>query len=249
MLTVGTEKVNVPEVDQWCFGIRVNRGWVTGQQMKITPIIFLLLSLSAPSLQADTHPPFVGQDFRGVVCAGFSGGYGPFDYTQRGRYAEQLRTVKSHHFNSNVESLTRGQTTMLPYGDLAYTLRAWPNHHRALNSISRYQLKANRKNQALEIPAECWFQRAILYSPKDATTYMLYGIYLQKAGKAAMAKEQYQAALAIDPDNIEANYNYGLLLVTLKEYEAARKHAKNAYDAGFPLPGLRNQLTRAGQWP
>jgi tetratricopeptide (TPR) repeat protein len=217
--------------------------------MKITRLILSITLLAAPSLQADTHPPFVGQDLRGVSCAGFSGGYGPYDYTLRGGYAEQLLTVESHHFNRDVESLTRGQTTMLPYGDLAYTLRAWPNHHRALNSMSRYQLQMSRKGQAIEIPAECWFQRAIRYSPKDATTYMLYGMYLQKAGKLDMARDQYQAALTINPNSADANYNYGLLLVTLKEYEAAKKHAKKAYDAGFPLPGLRNQLTRAGQWP
>ena len=217
--------------------------------MKIALVILLLLSVPVSKLQADNHPPFVGRDLRGIACAGFSGGYGPYDYTLRGSYAEQLRVVESHHFTRNVESLKRGSTTILPYGDLAYTLRAWPNHHRALYSISRYQLRLNRKNETIPIPAECWFQRAVLYSPKDATAYMLFGMYLQKAGRVEMAQEKYQAALDIDPDNIKAHYNYGLFLVSQERYEEAKHHAKRAYDAGFPLPGLRNQLTQAGKWP
>tara|TARA_R100000005_G_scaffold87841_1_gene57276 strand:- start:1682 stop:2338 length:657 start_codon:yes stop_codon:yes gene_type:complete len=218
--------------------------------MKKASATFLILLLASAGVQSETHPPFVGEDLSGVSCTGFSGGgYGPYDYMLRGRYSEQLRTVETYHFTTEVESLTRGKSTMSPYGDLAYTLRAWPNHHRALNSMSRYQFQVNRKRQGSEIPAECWFQRAIHYSPNDATTMMLYGMYLHRAGKLAMAKSQYKAALAIDSENIEANYNYGLLLVKLKEYSAAKRHAKKAYDAGFPLPGLRNQLAKVGQWP
>jgi hypothetical protein len=46
----------------------------------------------------------------------------------------------------------------------------------------------------------------------------------------------------------ELHYNYGLLLTQLKDYEKARKHAKKAYDGGYPLPGLKNQLKAANQW-
>jgi hypothetical protein len=36
--------------------------------------------------------------------------------------------------------------------------------------------------------------------------------------------------------------------VKKKDYEQARTHARKAYDQGFPLPGLRNQLIQAGKW-
>ncbi|WP_146003606.1 hypothetical protein [Kineobactrum sediminis] len=138
---------------------------------------------------------------------------------------------------------------MLPYGDLAYTLGAWPNHHRALNAISRYQMVSSRKGEQLRIPAECWFQRAIQFSPRDATTRMLYAMHLQKVGKLEAARAIYVEALELDSRNIQLHYNYGLLLAAMKNYPEARRHAKIAYDAEFPLPGLRNQLSRAGHWP
>ncbi len=130
----------------------------------ILGVFAVLISVSG---HGDSHPPFTGQDLAGRPCAGFSGGYGPYDYTQRHAYSKQLRRVEKHHFTSDVEFLKRGSTTMLPYGDLAYTLRAWPNHHRALNAISRYQLRMKRKNKSIDIPAECWFKRAISYTRRD----------------------------------------------------------------------------------
>jgi hypothetical protein len=50
------------------------------------------------------------------------------------------------------------------------------------------------------------------------------------------------------PDSAEAHYNLGLLYVRSGEYAEARTHAGRAYALGYPLPGLRDQLDRAGQW-
>jgi hypothetical protein len=50
------------------------------------------------------------------------------------------------------------------------------------------------------------------------------------------------------PDSPEVHYNLGLVYVKEKNYEAARREAKNAYARGYPLKGLRDQLTRAGEW-
>jgi hypothetical protein len=36
--------------------------------------------------------------------------------------------------------------------------------------------------------------------------------------------------------------------VQRKNYEEARNYAKKAYELGFPLPGLKNQLIQAGKW-
>jgi hypothetical protein len=33
-----------------------------------------------------------------------------------------------------------------------------------------------------------------------------------------------------------------------KDYELAKTYAKKAYELGFPLPGLKNQLIKAGKW-
>jgi hypothetical protein len=33
-----------------------------------------------------------------------------------------------------------------------------------------------------------------------------------------------------------------------KDYDLAKTHAKKAYELGFPLPGLKNQLIKVGKW-
>ena len=50
------------------------------------------------------------------------------------------------------------------------------------------------------------------------------------------------------PGNANLAYNIGLLQVDLKRYDAALEHAHSAYLGGFPLPGLRDKLKRAGAW-
>jgi Tfp pilus assembly protein PilF len=43
------------------------------------------------------------------------------------------------------------------------------------------------------------------------------------------------------------NYDYGLLLIDMREYAQAKEHAVKAYAPGYPLPGLRKKLAQPGQ--
>jgi len=36
------------------------------------------------------------------------------------------------------------------------------------------------------------------------------------------------------------------VLMDLKDFPAAQDHARRAYELGYPLPGLRDRLARAG---
>lgn len=212
-------------------------------------VVFFILILIIQTANAAQNPPFIGDDLSGKPCVGSSGVYGPFDYTTKHKHTKELFLVESAHFTTEVESLVRGNTTTLPYGDIAYTLRAWPNHHRALNAISRYNLRLKRQKKTIKIPAECWFKRAISFSPSDATIYMLFGIYLHNSAKHKMAENNYNISLQLNPDNIQTHYNLGLLLVDRKRYVEAKKHAQFVYGNNYPLPGLKNKLADAGYWP
>jgi hypothetical protein len=44
------------------------------------------------------------------------------------------------------------------------------------------------------------------------------------------------------------HYNLGLLYVDQMQYDLAREQAKQAYELGYPLNGLRARLERAGRW-
>jgi tetratricopeptide (TPR) repeat protein len=175
--------------------------------------------------------------------------FGPYDYLLRYHFPKELKVVEKYHFAPSVEQLIEGQTTTSPMGDISYTLTAWPNHHRALYSAIRDRLnnwKSPKKSRFTE--AECFLQRAIHFSPKDGTTYMLYGILLHQTGHKSAALENYRKALAIQPQNAQTKYNLALLLVDQKEYVEAKEYAVELYSKGYPLPGLKDNLKSAGQW-
>lgn len=210
----------------------------------------LLIASSTLSLAQTIPAPWVGDTFQGAPCRGAGAAFGPFDYTRRHSIpAIKLSVVEKHHFNSVVESLAGGMTSKGPYGDLNYTLRAWPNHPRALNSMSIFHFREKRMGRKLRPPPECWFKRALSFSPKDATAHTLYGIYLHKSKKYKAAEKIYLKSLELDPDSTYANYNYGLFLVERKKYKKAKQHAKKVYARSFPLLGLKNKLKKAGHWP
>lgn len=217
------------------------------------PLITLVLGTTS---YAAGHAPWPGQSFDGSPCSGHTETYGPYDYLYRHEQATgspriakgSLRVVEKYHFNSSVESLTRGMTTVSPLGDLSYTLHAWPNHHRALNTAIKARLQTWPKYNRKYPTAECYLQRAIKFSPKDGITHMLYGMLLQRTGKKDKAVTSYKKAIQLLPHNMQIKYNYALLLVDLKKYKEAKAIASKVYQQGFPLPGLRNKLKRAGKW-
>lgn len=75
-------------------------------------------------------------------------------------------------------------------------------------------------------------------------------------GKALVYRDQkrYREARAVleegdartDGGSAEINYFLGLVLFDLKDYATAREYARKAYSLGYPLPGLRDKLARAG---
>jgi tetratricopeptide (TPR) repeat protein len=207
-------------------------------------LLFYSASADATSGQ---RAPWIGNDLNGRQCQGKGQGFGPFDYTStEGR--KNLNIVEIHHFTNKVEALKSGESSYID-GDLDYTLRAFPNHHRALNAMMRYQEyqeQAQKKLQS-DIPQmECYLQRATHFAPHDPIPFMLYGIYLHKHGHLQQALNQYRQAEKIQPNHPELLYNLGLLLIDLKKPEQAREYARKAYSAGHPLIGLKNKLKQLG---
>jgi len=213
---------------------------------------YILLCISSVSIANPIgHAPWVGDNLNNAPCNGRIEGFGPFDYLSRHTLPQQLNIVEKYHFNSNVEQLIKGQSTTSALADIDYTLRAWPNHHRALYSLVRHRSNEwnTKKLQSKQYtPAECYLQRAIKFSPKDGTSRMLYAMLLHQTGHKEHALEQYMEALKVEPNNTQVKYNLGLLLVELKEYSKANQYAQELYSRGYPLPGLKNKLKDANSW-
>jgi len=185
-----------------------------------------------------------------VECGSLANNYGPFDYANPKHRAENLRVVEVAHFTVNVERLVSGSSGTLE-GDLDYTLRAFPNHHRALVSFSNLERIKKRTNPHYKpryYSVDCYFLRAIANAPEDSVVYLLYGIYNARLNLSKKSEKNYLKSIAINNNSPTAHYNLGLLYYKLDRYDESLVHAKIAYEHNYPLPALRRKLEKSGHW-
>lgn len=205
----------------------------------------LVLALAMSCTSAVVHAEI---DMAGCLPLQRGGEY-PFDYNDPDKRARFLHTVESIHFTRPVESLVHGATASHPFHDIAYTLNQIPNHPRALQALLRLAAREKTGNiQGSSTSVECFIKRAIEFAPNDLVPQMTLAQYYAAQGKQEAALNLLLAAEKQAPGNANLAYNIGLLQVDLKRYDAALEHAHSAYLGGFPLPGLRDKLKRAGAW-
>jgi tetratricopeptide (TPR) repeat protein len=210
------------------FAIALLFGWQTGR--------------TQDSQSQDSRPQEVRTD-----CGPIENHYGPYDYNDPADRGERLTVVERFHFTSSVEGLSAGASGTVP-ADLDYTLKAFPNHARALWAMARYQLQQPWRLGDRHLSAECYFDRALRWRRSDATVWMINGLYLARRGDKAGALERYATALKLAPNDGEIHYNAALLYLDMNKLEQARPHAKRAYELGHPLPGLKNRMLKSGAW-
>lgn len=200
--------------------------------LSLIPLLLPLVAISETGYQA---------------CGSLDNGYGPFDY--RATDPAKREIVEKFHFTPKVETLRGGSTASTPGGDLAYTLRAFPNHPRALMATMKFAEKT-KKNPPPEMgyTVGCWFERAERFRLDDPTVKLLHGIYLVRSGKPDEGVNKLESALELSQDNPNIMYNLGLAYFELKQFDKSLEFAKRAYAGGFPLPGLKNMLQKSGKW-
>jgi len=211
----------------------------------LQPFLILLTALLAPSAYA---MGWSGIDLTGAPCAGAEQGFGPFDYTNSSHRSKHLNIVEAHHFTKKVEALSSGKSGPIAL-DIDYTLRAFPNHHRALYAMMRYQLKVSRPSGAQYSPIECYFQRAMTFKPNDFRVMQLYANYLTKKKQPKMAIDVYKRAMTAKNAPPEINYSLGLLYFDLKKFDDAVEQAKIAYDGDVKKSKLARKLKEINRWP
>jgi tetratricopeptide (TPR) repeat protein len=216
--------------------------------LKSAFFIFLLVQICTIAHAASA--PWVGSTLNEAPCNGGGQGYGPFDYRHRRSLKNELNLVESAHFTPEIENLVKGTVAGSIEGNLNYTLRAWPNHPKALLSLIRLQLSINKnlRKGPLETPPECYLQRAIHFSPEDASSYSLYGYYLKQIGHLEDAAKYYEKAAKLSPKDPKIAYSLSLLLTDLKRYEEAVKYAKVAYSNPQAPQKLKQILKKLGVW-
>ena len=197
-----------------------------------------LLSLSAASGALATVEP--GCDLESS--------YGPFDYRTASQKDRDL--VEKFHFTRDVEMLRHGSTGgSIPGPDINYTLTVFPNHPRALKSMMELGIRDKTpRPQGVRFTVECYFDRALRFTPDDANVKVLYAIFLKNAGRKADALQMLSSAAEQAGETANIHYNLGLLYLDVGQFDQALLHAHAAYRLGFTLPGLRDRLKRAGKW-
>lgn len=173
--------------------------------------------------------------------------FGPYDY--RVAPPEKLNVVEVFHFRPDMEALERKANGMIGQ-DLTYTLRYFPNHHRALATLVRLAKRdKTNKPTGMERSVECYFDLALRFVPDDGMVHLLYGLWLVESGDKKGAEVQLAAAKeSVSPDNPNAQYNLGLGWFALGRYDEALAAAHAAYGMGYQLPGLKQKLEKVGKW-
>lgn len=97
--------------------------------------------------------------------------------------------------------------------------------------------------------AEEVLQRGIKAQPKRPEAYVMLAVLDRKQHKLSDARDVLkQADDATEGTSSEIQYNLGLINFELGDDAAAHANALKAYGHGYPLPGLKNMLHKAGHW-
>ena len=172
--------------------------------------------------------------------------FGPFDY--RTERFGQLQKVEDFHFTPEVESGIRGKNGAIG-GDINYTLKASPNHHRALVTLTRLTARFKLDQiEGMEWPIECYYDRAMRYRPDDTVVRMLYAQFLHDRKRTPEAVTQLDATVRLAGDNPFTHYNLGLMYFEVGQFEKSLTQAHKAAAQGFPRQDLMQKLKAKGAW-
>lgn len=212
-------------------------------------------ALAAVSLDA------AAQKVADAECAKFYARIGDGAYDYRTAPEREIHAVEGAHFKpEHQRNAMRGEWKArngTTWGNLDYTLRALPNHPRALYMMGLLEINLKRVNEAAwrrltltekYVPFTCYFERAARFTPDDAGVPNALGILLHRSGKPEEAVKSFQRAVELAPDAPEAHYNLGLSQFALGQYEQSAASARRAYELGYQKQDLKVKLKRKGHW-
>ena len=187
---------------------------------------------------------------------------GPWDYSDPFSHSEgsagggsswsRVYLVEIAHFQPSVERLQSAKTGTI-MTSIDYTLGVFPNHHRALWTLIRYDKRLGGKlpnnfPSHYPITVECYFDRAFQFKPRDPKVHQLYGSYFHLNHNYKKALKYYLKAEKLSDNDSQLIYNIGLLYYDMENYAKAKEYAEKAIKLGFRVKGLKNKLIKNGHW-
>lgn len=188
--------------------------------------------------------------FNGEDCGPLSmaGKHGPFDYRKSSNDARDL--VERFHFTPKTEMLIE-PAVIKPDGfaaDYGYTLFAFPNHPRALMAMGRLALRdKTTKPKYATWSVDCYFARAMAFTPDDHMVPLLYADYLRQAGRRSEAVSHLKLAAIKAPHNPLTHNNIALQFISMGDTETAGDYARKARELGLDQPSALEELKRLGK--
>lgn len=182
------------------------------------------------------------------------GKHGPFDYRHATKSEKKL--VEGVHFDEHYQAYKIGKKKFkkkhdgiieTPAAGFGYTLWAFPNHYMALAAVE--DLGAKQKSEKLDglpLRVHCYFQRAVKFVPNDGIVRALYAYYLARRNEPMKAENQITEAINLQPDNMNIRVYVATAYMEMGKPEKAIEHAKAAYASGYPFPGLKQRIEKAG---
>lgn len=214
-----------------------------------TPLALLLGMASLYASAAEPAKPPLDKWHTGEFFD--SGHFGPWDYYNPPT-KWHIDVVERNHFRAKTLAFAREGKWCAYFDDLDYTLRALPNHPKALVAMAEF-LKTHQPcppKKKWEAPSaealayqiekgeweprtpDFYFKAAINFRPQYAATYVLYGNYLLDAARFDEALAEYQEALKRDPRSAQAHYGLGTIYLKRGDFKMAKLHADKAYELG-----------------
>lgn len=202
----------------------------------IISTVSLLVSFNASSGSLDC-PPNTAKE----------GHFGPFDYRDPANHGFNLNIVEQAHFTPNVAALVSGANSGTVHGDLGYTLNAFPNHSRALQSLADLAIRNKKYHiDRMKFSVPCFFNRATTFAPQDGIVNAIYAYYLANIGQKDMAISEAEKAIQKEPKNPKVAYEVGLAYFYIGDIKTAREYADKAKSLGSKAIGLDKLLSSPG---
>lgn len=183
------------------------------------------------------------------------GRHGPFDYRTAKQGERDL--VEKYHFTEHYRAYRMGKAKFqkqvdkvieTPASGFGYTLWAFPNHPQALAAVEDLGIKQKSdKVHGLQLRVACYFQRAVRLAPNDGLVRALYGYYYARRGQVDEAERQLSSALALRENDVNVLNYTATSYIEMGKLDQAVDYAKKLYAAGYPFPGLRDRLHKAGR--
>ena len=220
------------------------------RQCLATSVLIALMMVADVGVGAES-PPTSGDELN-LSCGPPPPGHarkGKRDYRARDLNKQNQIDWADHdygHIRPAEEALHAGKLDFEVMRNLHFVLHKIPNHEKALRLLIEWDLAGGQDTNYA--PPRCYFAWARSFAPDDMVVWNYGAYYFWRKGDVRRAEQWWGRALTLDPENAELHYNLGLLALQESDYESARAHARAAYQAGYPLPGLRDALEQAGQW-